>query len=83
MKLVPIIIALLLPVTAWAEPLRLLPFTAWAQALPVPRQPGPGGGCPIAIAGRVATASRSVRAAAAKAVCPWGWAASGSYGVKI
>ena len=41
------IIALLLPVTAWAEPLRLLPSTAWAQALPVPRQPGPDGGCPI------------------------------------
>ena len=47
MKFVPIIIALLLPVTAWAEPLRLLPFTTWAQALPVPRQPGPGGGCPV------------------------------------
>jgi hypothetical protein len=82
-----IIIALLLPATAWAQ-LRLLPAT---EPLPVPRQSGPGGGCPIGYSWQgsycvpLGASSRSPPAIPRppKAVCPWGWAASGSYCVKI
>jgi hypothetical protein len=91
MKQIITIIALLLPLTAWAEPLRLLPFTAWAQPLPVPRVGGPGGGCPVGYSWQgsycvpLGASSRSPPAIPRppKAVCPWGWAASGSYCVKI
>ena len=88
MKLVPIFAVLLLPVAAWAQ-MRLLPGTAWAQPLPVPRQPGPGGACPIGYAwsGSFCTPLSNNTAPAipkpANGTCPYGWASSGSYCVKL
>ena len=77
MKLVPIFAALLLPVAAWAQP------------LPVPRQMGPGGACPIGYAWSgsfcVPLDNNSPPAIAKppNGTCPYGWASSGSYCVRM
>jgi hypothetical protein len=80
--------ALLLPITASAQ-IRLLPGTAYAQPLPVPRQPGPGGACPVGYAwsGSFCTPLSNNSAPAIpkppNGTCPYGWASSGPYCVRI
>jgi hypothetical protein len=61
---------------------------ATAQPLPVPRQPGPGGACPVGYASSgsycIPLGSNSPPAIPkpANGTCPIGWASSGSYCVR-
>jgi hypothetical protein len=66
----------------------LLPATALADLLPVPRQPGAGGMCPVgyAASGSYCISLSNNTAPAipkpANGTCPYGWVSSGSYCVK-
>jgi hypothetical protein len=76
MKLAITIIALLLPATAWAQRTPLsnnsLPLTA---APSIPNRTGTTG---TGMAGHWLRIPKPVKGA-----CPWGWASSGSYCVKL
>jgi hypothetical protein len=74
MKLTTIMIALLAPTLALAEP------------LPQPKPPGPGGSCPhgYTSSGSFCVPSKGAQDAIPKppgpgGTCPWGWTSSGSF----
>jgi hypothetical protein len=79
MKHLPILIALLLPVAAWAQ---RTPLSNNSQ--PVTAAPNRTGTIGTGLAGtNVRRYVRQRIPKPANRTCPWGWAASGSYCVKI